>query len=121
MLTMEQRLVLAEHLQHLRKRLQERPELALRDLPKDLQQTIREQKVLGSITSSGLEYVTTIIDRIDWAIYYLSEPSFPANQKVAAEAEPQPEATKPAERKNDHRDVHSLDFGPFDPTRTANG
>jgi hypothetical protein len=124
-----------EHLvAQLEKILQElltRQEPLLRDLPQTLQQKIRSHDVIGPITSSGLEHVSSLIDRLMWLIYYLNNPEYieidesietqptgdlptkPASAKTTPR--PQIRETSSEESSKSHPPEPEFDFGPFDP------
>lgn len=118
-----------EQLNILKRVLVDRPEALVRELPADIRERVMANELLGTLTSSGLEKITSIIDRINWAIYYLSNPEhlepsldeqeaeltvatdtgsdFNSNHQTAKLNPTQSPATPPNNDK--------LDFGPFRP------
>lgn len=132
MLTNSERQQLAKKLQDLAAKIRDYPtEILVRDLPPELQQAIREQPVVGPITSSGLEHVYQIFNRLDFARHDL------LNQAVDVDAEGHTYARKQANpvtpSTNQTKDetitrfpestataaTSPLDFGPFDPRRKS--
>lgn len=81
MISSQERLQLVEDLKLLRTALFKHTENyeLLKELPEPLQEEIRSYNSLNPLTSSGIEHITTIIDRINMAIFYLADPDFPDN------------------------------------------
>lgn len=130
MLSMTERLELAKQLRKLRTSLTSRPETYIRDLPQELQSSMRRYAILGPITSSGLEKTRSIIDRINWSIHYLNDPTFPQSyyaeqakteergkKQDDAEASPTDTAPTPKPVNANIQEGNELDFGPFDPRK----
>lgn len=126
MLSMPQRQQLAAALKQLRDRLRPYNLSLLKELPTELQAEVRSQKLLGAITSSGIEHVNKIIDRLTWASHYLTDPNFPANMTTAStpkktpktadlpppQSRPLPPVPPPPAVVDDDP---TIDFGPFAP------
>ena len=124
MLTMNERLAIAAQLKKLREQLVGYQDRLFRELPKDIQQTIHAEPALHPITSSGLERTTAIIDRINLAVYYYTDPDFPQNyqpENQARNVKPAAVEVPLAVKKAVPTDTPvptepaTLDFGPFDP------
>ena len=114
MLSPTEREALAMELVHLRDKLVKEPAVFLRDVPDILEDQIREQAILGSLTSDGLERVNAIIDRINWAIYYLNDLDF--LPQPGPTATPAAGTTDSAHREEtESASDRLLNFGPFDP------
>lgn len=136
MLTMEQRNNRALQIEGLKNRLLQYEQLTLRELPEDLAKEVRSYRIIGPFTSNGLEHVPAIINRITWAIYYLTNPTFPEKQPIqpapippqrpgAAPQIPQrpaPEMPIPVTKAPAAKPTPpstTIDFGPFDPRASA--
>ncbi len=81
MMNMQERQTMANQLAKLRAQIIQYDDWVLKAIPPDLQQQARSFSALQPITSSGLEPVHTIINRLDWAIHFLNDPHFPENQQ----------------------------------------
>lgn len=132
MLSMSQRHDIANELRELKIQLINYRGKNLKELPEPIQKSIRKQPALGTFTSSGLEHVTTILDRIDWAIFYLKDPDFPANIKslrvpqskpdhkdtnVISPPPPSVTSDTPSKPSTTLKMPTGIDFGPFDPRK----
>lgn len=116
MLTIQQRHDLANSLQKLKEKLQPYSSETIHQLPKELQIAVRSHKTLGPITSSGLERVDKLIKRINWAIFYLTNPRFPQDFQQPTNPPAQPDKpTAPPPTTPPTPPPAELDFGPFDP------
>lgn len=129
MMDMRQRQQLAHELEQLRQKLLPYEQKNVKELPDELQKRVRSYRVLGSITSSGLEYVASILGRLVWASHYLTDPGFPANYKAPPQtAKISHDSTKPAPPADPIAEQplrpmspsigQELDFGPFDPRKS---
>jgi hypothetical protein len=107
-------------------------DLLVSGLPSDLQKKIRGyQNLIGPITSSGLEHVYQVFNRLDFARYKLEYPESQAKKTGGAEkskpAQSQNLSTNssqsvtitrlPSEEKHTDTASPTLDFGPFDPRK----
>lgn len=123
MLTYQERLILAESLKKLRTKLQPYSDRLMNQLPVELQQAVRSHKTLRPITSSGLEHVDQLIGRINWVVFYLTNPHFPEGFKTAPQPAQPPQPPAPATPPPPVTPAApaapttppELDFGPFDP------
>ncbi len=133
--TQNERESYARRLQATLEKLKDKGRQTLKDLPEPLQKELREYELLGNLTSSGLEHVDGLIDRIGWLIYYLNDPTFPANYTIPKSTQipvnknpqershpvaqpdlhPTPTATTNNSPLNLSPEDKELEFGPFDP------
>lgn len=131
---MTERQQVALQLKQLKEKLRSYNQSLIREVPNELQHSIRSQKTLGPITTSGLEHVDNIIERINWSIYYLTDPSFPRKPAEPAPPSPKPAPVPAPEPKNQPAPIipplgspsqptqaplppkpGELNFGPYDP------
>lgn len=144
MLATESRIQLIKQLITLQAKLAKKPLGLIRDLPDEIQKEIRQFSIIGPFTAGGLERVTGIIERINWAVYYLNDPNFPqsyhkrkslaakqqaaVNQSVAkGSAESQSTVTEQSDIQSQAASLpqspvpqspvspQTLDFGPYNP------
>ncbi len=131
MLSMDERQALAGQLEKLHTDLEAYEDGLIQSLPSELKKRVHSQVILGTMTSSGLEHVSSILNRINWAIYYLTDPDFTrryeAKQRTrqqqafasAIQATPSPtpsaQYSTPASKLEEPESQINLDFGPFDP------
>ena len=129
-LSLEQRENLAQEMATTLARLQQQePNTLLRELPDDLQKTIRSYKVIGPITSSGIEHVYQLFNRLDFAIDGLHNPEFVVeasghHYRQSAPTETAHPKVSTNSTENDTIDrlpaaptPAPLDFGPYDPRK----
>lgn len=103
----------SKQLSSLRERLFSYETRLLKELPVELRDEINQyEDIIGPFTTSGIEHVTAIIDRLMWAVYYFENPDSlskpPTLEKNPAE---KPKITQSSQ----------LDFGPFDPANQRKG
>lgn len=73
---MTEREIIARRMDQILKLLQERESLILfNQLPEDLQKQVRALPMIGPITSSGIEKIYNIYNRIDFTVYALRNPN----------------------------------------------
>lgn len=128
-ISMDQRKTLAEQMRHTIAQLEGYDKsIQLRDLPDPLQKEIRAYQLIGPLTSSGLEYVYNVINRLAVAIFALPDPLFAiednrfkrtdiltSHNTVSSSAETDTKPiTQPAPTPSKNNE---LDFGPFDPRK----
>lgn len=109
--------------------------MLLRDLPAELQKTVRSLRLIGPITSSGIEKVYNIANRVDFAIFGLRNPVFsydngifrrntegatnkilPIQPKPTQLAKPPVSLSPP--KQTTLQPKQEMDFGPFDPRKS---
>jgi hypothetical protein len=106
---MEARKQRANQLRELKKELASYLGQSVKDLPPELQKKIHTEQMIQPITTSGLEHIDNVMVRLNWGIFYLTDPAFPRKKE-----QPKPQAAPPQPQKPGQTPPH-LDFGPFNP------
>lgn len=101
----------------------------VRELPEDVIQALKREPLIGPITSSGLEKITTIIMRLSWIKVLINQSKNPTTPK-AVPSKPTVHTPVPAkmnlpDKKVDKLPIDiaqspilgntTLDFGPYNP------
>jgi hypothetical protein len=123
MMTPAQRQQTIERLEMLRNKLNSftTDRTLLRELPPELLTAVKQEPTIGTVTSSGIERIASIIIHLNWVILFLKDPNFPYPPKPKpAQTAPTPAPAptppvSPPENQKTRQPENQLDFGPFQP------
>lgn len=95
MLTYEEQKELADQIAHLRDQLiQYDKDAVFRDLPESLQKQLRNTPLLGPVTSSGIEHIYNVFNRLDTVVYALRSEHYQTDGVIIHRKKPRGRAEK---------------------------